>query len=110
MFPPSFSPHQIDGDGWHSYIYWSHCFRAAGEAPLLHATTLHEAVCKSGIPGFIYTRETLEQDLIDRREKERADLRKRKTNEFKSWWEREHGELIVQKENTLARKRLSCDK
>ena len=67
-------------------------------------------MCRSGIPGFIYTRETLEQDLIDRREKERADLRKRKTNEFKSWWEKEHGELIVQKENTLARKRLSSDK
>lgn len=65
---------------------------------------------KAGIPGFIYTRETLEQDLIDRREREAADLRKSMTDEFNAWWEKEHGELILQKENILARKRLSCDK
>ena len=58
----------LDGDGWHAYVYWSMCFHSVGNEPVC-ASAMHrimqvkDAVDARGLPGWIYTLQSLEQDL-----------------------------------------------
>jgi hypothetical protein len=54
----------VDGDGWHAYVYWSQCVRGvAGKPPCARAMKyimdVKDAVDALGIPGWIYTLKSL---------------------------------------------------
>ncbi|KAJ1473743.1 hypothetical protein T484DRAFT_1835011 [Baffinella frigidus] len=76
-----------DGDGWHSYMYWSHSFHHGQAAVVDRALIVKAAVVdralvvkaavvdralivkaevdRRGLPGWIYTRESLLDDLLE---------------------------------------------
>lgn len=105
----------LDGDGWHAYVYWSQCFRgSSGEAACARAMQrilqVKEAVDDLGMPGWIYTLRSLEQDLADTDAKESAAL----AQEMEEKEEREvaelHDKLLWDKDKTTSQARMEQDK
>ena len=105
----------LDGDGWHAYIYWSQCFHGVGDEPVCAAAMkrimdVKECVDALGIPGWIYTLQSLEKDLKERDEKEMAALHKEIAQKTKAEVEALHDKLLWGKEKTTSMKRVEQDK
>jgi len=105
----------LDGDGWHAYIYWSQCFHGVGDEPVCAAAMkrimdVKECVDALGLPGWIYTLQSLEKDLKERDEKEMAALHKEIAHKTEAEVEALHDKLLWEKEKTTSMKRVEQDK
>lgn len=105
----------LDGDGWHAYIYWSQCFHGVGDEPVGAAAMkrimdVKECVDSRGLPGWIYTLQSLEKDLKETDEKEMAALHKEIADKTEAEVEALHDKLLWEKEKTTSMKRMEQDK
>ena len=105
----------LDGDGWHAYVYWSQCFLGGpGEPPNPRAmqTVMHskDAVDASGIPGWIYTQRALKEDIVLAEKKELAELEKEMKEKHAAEHEALYEKLVWEKEQATVKKRIEQDK
>ena len=105
----------LDGDGWHAYVYWSQCFLGGpGEPPNPRAmqTVMHakDAVDTFGFPGWIYTQRALKEDIVLAEKRELAELEKEMKEKHAAEHEALYEKLVWEKEQTTVKKRIEQDK
>lgn len=100
----------LDGDGSHTFVYWSQAFRTGQISVIERTVEAKLATDRAGIPGWIYTLDILLADLAERDLLERGERRKEILAQQEEKLVKLHGKLLLDKEKTLAEKRVQLEK